>query len=521
MKVLFIYPQCPDTTFWSFKTVLWKFLRKKTAFSPLGLLTVAAMLPKIWRKKLIDLNRDPVLRDADIAWADLVMISAMIIQKESAKEAIRRCKVLGKTVVVGGPLFSGSYKIFTDNYFVLDEAGLIADFPGIDHFVLDEAEITLPPFLKDLERGQAKKIYTAAAKPNLWQSPVPDWSLIKLPDYTTASIQFSRGCPYDCDFCCVHEMLGRKMRAKSSSQIIAELNALYLAGYRGSIFFVDDNFVGLRAAVKEVLRAVIKWQEEHNFPFDFLTQASVDMSDDEELLELMRRAGFKKVFLGIETTNIEGLRESHKMQNVRRNLKETVKIIHRHGIQVMAGMIVGFDADTPKIFDEMFKFLQEAGIITAMVNMLTILPGTKLWVRMKAEGRLLSDTGGDSVSAELNFKPTMGSQELSEGYRRLLLKLYQPKHYYRRLRQMMKDLRAGKGKKISFSDVRAFCQSLWRIGIFSRSNWRYFKLLLRTSIFKRRSLPAAVEAAIIFVHYNKLSRQVAKKIAKKYSHPQS
>jgi radical SAM superfamily enzyme YgiQ (UPF0313 family) len=508
-KILLVYPRCPEMTFWGLKKILWSYLAKRTAFSPLGLLIVSSLLPKEWNKKLVDLNCESCLLDEDILWADMVMISAMIIQEESTREIIQRCKALGKTVVVGGALFSGGYNDFVENKFVLNEEALIAAFPGVDHFILGEAEATLAPFLKDLEIGVPRKIYFSNEKPDLSLSPVPDWSLINLKDYTTAAMQFSRFCPYDCEFCCIHELFGRKMRVKMIAQIIAELNVLFAAGYRGSIFFVDDNFVGPRAEVKRLLSALMEWQREHNFPFDFLTQASVDMAEDEGLMAMMRFVGFKKVFLGIETTNIASLKQSNKMQNVRCDLTAAVKKIHSYGIQVMAGMIVGFDQDTPEIFEELFKFLQEAGIVTAMVNMLTALPGTKLWVRMKEEGRLLSDSLGDSV--ELNFEPKMGREALLKGYCWLQKKLYQPKYYYQRLRQMMSDFSPAAGRKITLTDLRAFLQSLWRIGIFSfNNNWRYNKLLFLTTIFKRKMLPIAVEAAITHVHYRKLSLFISK-----------
>jgi len=490
MNILLVYPKCPDT-FWGFKRVM-PFISKKAAFPPLGLLTVAAMLPKAWTKKLIDLNIRR-LSNRNILWADMVFISAMIIQKESVQEIIQRCKVLGKTIVAGGPLFSGNHE----------------SFPNIDHFVLNEAEITLPLFLKDLEKGTLQKIYTSSEKPDLSLTPIPDWSLIKMRDYATMLVQYSRGCPYSCEFCDIAIMYGRQLRVKTEVRIIAEMEALRRAGWRGGIFFVDDNFIGHRVKVKKMLAVLMVWQKKYRYPFNFLTEASIDLADDEELMAMMTKANFHKVFLGIETPNVASLVECGKTQNAKRDLAESVKKIQQAGLQVMAGFIVGFDNDKENVFDELFRFIQETGVVTAMVGMLNALPKTKLWERLNKEGRLEGDAIGDPVAISVNFKPKMGKEALVKGYRKLLGKIYSPKNYYQRINKFLQSYKPVGKKRFALSDVEAFFRSLWRIGLFSRSNWRYNKLLVKTFFTKRRAFPVAVEMAILGVHFQRLAKKLA------------
>ncbi len=329
MNILLVYPEFPDT-FWSFKHAL-KFIRKKAGAPPLGLLTVAAMLPSAWEKRLVDLNVAS-LTDKDLAWADYVFLSAMVVQRESARAVIARCNAAGVKVVAGGPLFTMEHE----------------HFPGVDHFVLNEAEETLAPFLRDLEQGHAQRVYTSAEFPDIHQTPVPLWQLADLRHYDTISIQFSRGCPFNCDFCNVTALLGHRPRTKTAAQIIAELDGLYDRGWRKSIFFVDDNFIGNKKLIKsEVLPALIEWRRgKTGMPFS--TEASINLADDPELMRLMVEAGFDTVFVGIETPNEDSLVECSKNQNQGRDLVESVKRLQRAGLQVQGGFIVGFDNDSPR-----------------------------------------------------------------------------------------------------------------------------------------------------------------------------
>jgi len=491
MNVLMVYPRCPET-FWSFKRAL-RFVSKKAAFPPLGLLTVAAMLPKVWGKRLVDCNVRR-LKDKDILWADMVFISAMIVQKGSAQEVIDRCKAASKIVVAGGPVFSTSHE----------------SFHGVDHFVLNEAEVTLPLFLADLAKGEAKVIYASDEKPDMEKVRiVPDWSLVKMRHYNSAMLQASRGCPFHCEFCDIVSMYGHKMRMKSIEQIIAELDALLEIGFRGSVFFVDDNFIGHKAKVKEMLLALIEWQEKHRYPFTFFTEASVNLAEDEQLLRLMSQANFNKVFLGIETTNVESLKECGKTQNTKMDLAEAIRIIQWAGMQVQAGFIVGFDNDNAHTFETLKTFIQETGVVTAMVGMLNALPKTKLWERLHREGRLDGEAKGDPVTDSVNFQPRMGKERLIAGYKNLLAKIYSPKEYYERLANFVKHYRPTDKKRFSRAEVKAFIFSLFRIGIFSRSNWRYISLLVRTFFTKPRVFPTVVELAIMGVHFQRLARRLA------------
>ena len=490
MKVLLLYPKYPDT-FWSFKYVL-KFISKKAAFPPLGLLTVAAMLPKEWEKRLVDLNVEQ-LTDADIAWADMVMVSAMLIQQKSAQEEISRCKQFGKRIVAGGPAFTAQHDIFYD----------------VDHCILNEAEVTLPPFLHDLAAGCPKPLYTDATRPNLAETPVPLWSLIKVKNYATMAIQFSRGCPYNCEFCDIVIMNGRKPRTKSPEQMEREFEALHGTGWRQAVFIVDDNFIGNKTKVKKMLPSLITWQQEHRYPFTLLTEASTDLADDRDLMRLMSTANFYKVFLGLETPSEEGLQECGKYQNTRLNLIDAVKLIHGHGMQVMGGFIVGFDSDTEGIFDAQISFIQQIGVVTAMVGLLTALPKTRLWHRLKAEGRLIANATGENTDGVLNFLPKMDRQQLQEGYEKILSTIYSPKCYYQRIHTFLQSYSPTVRKKLKAIDLVAFTKSIWRIGIFSRSRFLYWRLLIVTLFRKRRALPFAVELAIFGLHYEKMAKRVA------------
>jgi len=489
MNILLIYPQYPDT-FWSFKHSL-GFIAKKAAFPPLGLLTVAAMLPAGWRKKLVDLNVEP-LTDEQLAWADMVLVSAMIVQKDSARQIIRRCKAHGKKVVAGGPVFTTQHEQFTD----------------VDHFVLNEAEITLPLFLSDLAAGRPKPLYTSEERPDITQTPIPLWSLIDNKNYATMAIQYSRGCPFNCEFCDIIIMNGRIPRVKSPAQMQREFQALFAAGWRKSLFIVDDNFIGNTPEVKQLLPPLIAWQRAHRFPFTLLTEVGANLARDEELLQLMSAANFFKVFLGLETPNHDSLLECGKKQNTVGSLAEVVDTIHRHGMQVMGGFIVGFDHDPENIFDLQVRFIQQIGVVTAMVGILTALPQTRLWHRLKAEGRLLSDATGENTDGRLNFKPIMEREKLIAGYQQLLTTLYAPKNYYKRINTFLKNYKPTARTRVTREDLLAFMRATWRLGIVSKTRFRYWKLIVKTFFVKRKALPIAVELAIHGFHFEKILERI-------------
>ncbi|MFH1661878.1 MAG: B12-binding domain-containing radical SAM protein [Candidatus Falkowbacteria bacterium] len=491
MNILLVYPKYPDT-FWSFKHVL-KFISKKAAFPPLGLLTVSSLLPKKWNKQLIDVNVED-LEDKHIFWADMIFIGAMIVQKNSAQEIITRCKEKGKIVVAGGPAFTTSHEKFN----------------GIDHFVLNEAEITLPLFLEDLKIGEAKHVYTSKERPDIKKTPIPDWSLINFQHYATIPIQYSRGCPFNCEFCDIVIMNGRTPRVKTPEQVIRELDTIYYAGWRGSVFFVDDNFIGNKKEVKKMLTVLIEWQKKNKYPFKILTEASTNLADDEELMRMMSVANFYKVFLGIETPNIESLNECGKFQNTTRDLAESVKIIQQNGMQVMGGFIVGFDSDTEAVFETQIKFIQDVGVVTAMVGMLTALPMTRLWHRLKNEGRIIKDTSGENTDGSSNFIPVMGMEKLTEGYKKIISSIYSPKQYYKRINAFMKNYNPTVKSKLTIKDIKAFIRSTWRIGIFSKASLFYWWLLIKTFFTNIKALPTVIEQAIHGLHFWILAKKIAK-----------
>jgi radical SAM superfamily enzyme YgiQ (UPF0313 family) len=489
MRILFVYPEYPDT-FWSFKHAL-KFISKKASFPPLGLLTVAAMLPQEYEKKLIDMNVSVLIED-DIKWADFVFISAMAVQKRSALEVIKRSKKFGIKVVAGGPLFTTRYEEFDD----------------VDHFVLNEAETTLPSFLDDLKKGCAQHIYSSNEWPDIKKTPYPMWNLINMKKYASMSIQYSRGCPFDCEFCDIIVLNGHKPRTKSKEQILGEVEALYTQGWRGGVFFVDDNFIGNRKRLKvELLPFLIDWMEQKNYPFHFLTEASINLSDDEELMELMVKAGFRKVFIGIETPNEDSLAECNKYQNKNRDLVDCVKKIQDAGLEVQGGFIVGFDNDPPSIFERQISFIQKSGIVTAMVGLLNAPRGTRLYHRLKKENRLLNDPSGDNTDCSLNFVPKMNIETLITGYKKILHTIYSPDHYYKRVIKFLKEYRPKQLKSktsLEFSYFKAFLKSIWILGIKGQERLYYWKLVSWTLIRRPRFFSLAISFAIYGFHFRKI-----------------
>jgi radical SAM superfamily enzyme YgiQ (UPF0313 family) len=486
VKILLVYPEFPDT-FWSFKHAL-KFIRKKAASPPLGLMTVAAMLPYDWESRLVDLNVE-TLQDQDLAWADYVFVSAMVVQRQSAHDLIARCKAAGARIVAGGPLFTGEYE----------------QFPEVDHFVLNEAEITLPPFLADLAAGSPQRVYATTEYPDIRQTPVPLWNLADLHRYDSMNIQFSRGCPFACDFCNVTALLGHKPRTKSAQQIIAELDALYALGWHKNVFFVDDNFIGNKKVLKtEVLPALIRWRQD-KVGLAFSTEVSINLADDPELLRLMAEAGFNAVFVGIETPNEDSLSECSKIQNKNRDLVASVKRIQHAGIQVQGGFIVGFDSDTPTIFQQQVNFIQMSGIVTAMVGLLQAPYGTQLYDRMKAEGRLLDEMSGDNVDGSTNIIPKMGLDQLRDGYRWLLEQIYTPKPYYARVKTFLREYQLPQVRTyLEFQYVMAFFRSVYQLGMKGSERRQYWNLLGWTLFRKPKALPLAVTFAIYGHHFRQV-----------------
>jgi radical SAM superfamily enzyme YgiQ (UPF0313 family) len=488
MKVLFISPKYPET-FWSFKHALRFVPGKKTTHPPLGLLTVAAMTPGDWDKRVVDLNVNE-LNDDDLDWADYAFISATQVQKASTTEIVTRCRKAGVRTVAGGPYFTSNED----------------EFKEIDHLVLNEAEITLQPFLEDLAKGNAKHVYRSNQFAEMCETPIPAWELVDRDKYVSMSIQYSRGCPFDCNFCDITILYGRNPRTKTKEQILAELENLYQLGWRAGVFFVDDNLIGNRRELKkEILPAICEWMESRGHPFTFTTQVSIDLSDDDELMDMMYRAGFDVLFVGIETPSDEGLVEAGKPINLNRDMIEAVKKMQRYGFQVQGGFIVGFDSDTPAVFEEQIEFIQRSNIVVAMVGILNALHGTKLYDQLKAENRLSKESSGDNTDFATNIVPKMPLRELERGYKRIVKTIYSPRCYYRRLtRYLLSHKLKENGGGVSWGKIEAFVKSVILLGIIGRERFFYWKLFFTMLFAKPNALALAIKFAIYGYHFRKV-----------------
>jgi radical SAM superfamily enzyme YgiQ (UPF0313 family) len=494
-KVLLVYPQFP-ASYWGFQYAL-RLFGRKSMHSPLSLVTAAALCPDDWEYRLVDLNVEP-LSDEQILWADLVFTTAMGIQARSLEEVLSRCRRLGRRTVLGGPFASGS----ADR--LLGRA---------DTLVLDEAEITIRPFLHDLEQGPLAPMYRADRKPDVTTSPVPRFDLLKLAAYSVIDIQYSRGCPFNCEFCDIIQLYGRLPRTKSPQQIIAEFEALYALGYRGPIFLVDDNFIGNKKNVRVLLKEIIPWQQKRDYPFFLTTEASVNLGEDLPLLTDMRLAGFKRVFVGVETPSLESLRETQKYQNTRKDLAEAIHTIIDSGLEVSGGFIVGFDNDTADIFDRQVEFIKKAAIPWAMVGTLIAIPATQLWTRLEREGRLLGYADGDQFGRP-NFVTRLDPDVLYSGYLRILETLYRPDAYYDRVLTVLErhesaghpNLHARNYPLGKILMLLAMCVVVLGIKAdYRRSFWRYFLAVVRR--FPHRLVQGLINA-VIGHHFILYTREV-------------
>ncbi len=497
LKILLVNPRCPDT-FWSFRHAL-KFISKRAAFPPLGLLTVASLLPPEWSLKLVDMNTDS-LEDADIVWADYVFLGAMGVQQQSVREVISRCNRLHVKIVAGGPLFAANYE----------------EFEGVDHFVLGEAETVAAGLVTDLQGGRAQHIYRSEEKPDLRKSPEPAWELLDTRKYASLSIQYSRGCPFNCEFCDIVLLNGHIPRTKDTGQLIGEMETIYRLGWRASVFIVDDNFIGNKKKLKaEVLPAIIDWMKKRRYPFTLFTQAPIGLSDDEDLMRLMVDAGFNKVFTGIETPHEASLGECGKHQNANRDLAASVRRLQNQGLEVQGGFIVGFDSDPHDIFERQIDFIQRSGIVTAMVGLLNAPRGTRLHERLKKDNRLLGEPTGDNTDFSINFTPMMGREALVGGYKRILTVIYSPREYYARIGTLFRQHQPASHKlsMMRTSDLEAFLKSVWYLGIRENGRSYFWRLVISTSLRRPRSLILAITLAVYGYHFRKLIEQYGRGLA--------
>lgn len=454
------------------------------------------MLPQDWEKKLVDMNVTD-LKNKDIIWADYVFISAMAIQKDSAKNIIRQCKSLDTKIVAGGPLFTTEYQ----------------EFDEVEHLVLNEAEITLPLFLEDLNNGCAKHLYMTDEHPDIRITPIPLWELINMKKYYIMSIEYSRGCPFDCEYCDIVMLNGHVPRTKARDQILRELEALHDNGWRNEVLIVDDNFIGNTRKLKtEILPAMVEWMKKNRFPFLFAAEASINISDDEELIQLMVDSNFHGVFVGIETTNEESLTECGKFQNKNRDMVASVKKLQSRGLQVYGSFIIGFDNDPQTIFASQIDFIQRSGIVVAMVNLLNAPTGTKLYKRLKAENRLLGKYSGDTNNYTMNFIPKMDYKTLITGYKRVIDTIYSFVPFYDRIEAYLREFKQGQDKARSprLLQFRGLAKSMWFIGLKEKGRRHYWKLLFQTLLRYPRLFPLAVTLSIYGFHFRKVLETYAK-----------
>jgi len=492
MKILLVAPKTPQT-FWSFAHAV-RFVIRKSSEIPLGLITMASLLPKDWQIRLIDMNIRK-LRDRDLLWADYVFLGGMNVNLESMKAVIACCNELDVKVVVGGPMATLNHR----------------ELQGVDHFVLNEAEATLPHFIRDLQNGCLKERYQSDAYPDVAETPLPRWDLLEMRKYATMSLQYSRGCPYNCEFCSIATLNGRCVRSKSREQFLAELESLYQTGWRRNVFIVDDNFIGNAKRLKtDILPALIEWMEVRDYPFDFTTEVSLNLCDDEELIEGMVRAGFKHTFIGIETPNESSLSECGKKQNLSRELVASIRQLQRKGLVVSGGFIVGFDHDPPDIFNRQIELIQRSGVVTAMVGLLNAPTGSRLYRRLQKENRLLGTMSGNNLDGSTNFIPKMNYKELILGYKKILRSIYAPHSYFERVKRFLDtyELPAFSLKPPTLRDIYALFRSMWKLGIWEQERRYYWKLLFRSLLKYPRKFPLAVTMAIYGFHFRKVAEAI-------------
>jgi radical SAM superfamily enzyme YgiQ (UPF0313 family) len=498
IKVLMVWPRFP-ASFWSLGELM-EIVPERSLVPPLGLITVAALCPAHWEIRLVDLAFQ-ALCDEDILWADLVMVSAMAVQRKDVRLTLERASKLNRRTMIGGPYASS------------DPDALL---PLADHVVVGEPDDMFPQIALDLERGSARRLYSIVEKPDVSRTPAPRFDLLVLNKYTFMSVQFSRGCPFTCEFCDIITIYGRRPRTKSPAQLIGELDSLLRLGWRKDVFVVDDNFIGNHKAALELVHALERWQRRNRYPFGFFTEASIDLASRPALVDGMVKANFRRVFIGIESPSAESLKETKKFQNLRRDLLDSIRFIQQHGLWVMAGFIVGFDSDPSDIFDRQIEFVQRAAIPWAMTGILQAPPTTPLYERMKKEGRLLENKPEPSNFEPPNFRTVLPLPELLDGTKRMLLALYEPHRFYQRVLDSLERWQPQPEQKNSAISLRYLCRvllkSVWKQGVLSRyrgAYWRFMRELMMRWGLEPQKRRLGFELALSGHHFIRYVRQVA------------
>ena len=504
-RVLLVYPEFRSQSFWNYRDTC-ALVDARYPAAPLGLVTVAAMLPTDWELRLVDRNVD-TLTDADLGWADMVFTGGMLPQQLDCLALIRKARALGKTVVVGGPDATSSPHLYNEAH----------------HLILGEAEVTLPPFLTDLAAGEAQHIYQSEQKADVTTSPLPRFDLLKFDRYNHIGVQWCRGCPFNCEFCDIIELFGRVPRAKGTPQMLAELQRLYDLGYRGHVDLVDDNFIGNKKLVKQFLPHLKTWLEERNWPFEFTTEASVNLADDEELMRLMQEVGFFAVFVGIESPDEETLKQTQKKQNTRRSLAESIQKMYAHGFFVNAGFILGFDSEKSGVAKGIIGCIEDTSIPAAMVGLLYALPNTQLTRRLKSEGRLHEgadmqpDGEGDQCTAGINYDSLRPKVDILRDYLQVIETVYEPNAYFGRVARVARQLDSSKRKfKPSFSrwalEFKGFLRMAWIFTKDGATRGPFWRTFVGGLIANPRSIRLTGDMIGLYVHFGPFSKFVATRI---------
>lgn len=506
MKCLLIYPRFIFQSFWNYRKTC-ELLGASYPAAPLGMATVAALLPESWNLKFIDCNVEE-LKESDIKWADIIFSGGMISQQIEHLRLIAETKSYNKIHVVGGPDPSSSPHFYN----------------VADHLVLGEAEITLPEFLKDFSEGKAKHIYLPEdKKADISESPIPRFDLIKFDRYLHVGIQFSRGCPFNCEFCDIIELFGRVPRVKRPEQVISEIQRLYDLGYRGHIDIVDDNFVSNKKAVGHLLRQMADWQKKHNWPFEFSIEASINLADDEELLTLMQEVGFSSCFVGIETPDEKVLLATQKKVNLNRSIPESIHRIYQHGMIVNAGYIVGFDGEKSSVANNILRCIEETFVPANMVGLLFALPNTQMTRRLASEGRLNEDFDkawddfGDQCMFGLNYKTLRPREDILSDFRHILAEAYKPEQYFKRIRELIPLLDCSKKRlnlpfKTHIKNLRGFLKLITAMGFKASYRMHFWRTLFCCSIKNRKALRYGVVLMALYLHFGFFIKKVLESV---------